>query len=256
MPRALLALLALAVALAACGGSGTGVGVDTEAAGPATSSAGAASLWVTRDGGTEVLLTAEVPAGLTVLQALDRVAEVETRYGGRFVQSIAGVGGSLARQEDWFYFLNGIEPDRGAAEVRLRDGDVAWWDFRAWSAQMQQPVVVGAFPEPFLHGWDGRTRPVEVAAPPSLAEQQRALEAFLGGGGTGEPNRFRLVVEPDASGAVLTAEREAANDAPVTFTLSGSERAVRAAADALVADPSIVRYRYTATFDEAGTVTG
>jgi hypothetical protein len=40
----------------------------------------------------------------------------------------------------------------------------------------------------------------------------------------------------------------------VTFTLSGSEGAVRAAALALAADPSIVRYRYTARFDEQGTV--
>ncbi|MCC6224228.1 MAG: DUF4430 domain-containing protein [Thermoleophilia bacterium] len=253
--RLVLVAVVLACGLAAACGGGGPAPAGSAAAGEVEDQ-GTASLWVTRDRGAEVLLTAEVPAGLTVLQALDRVAEVETRYGGRFVQSIAGVSGSLASQRDWFYFLNGIEPDRGAAETRLRDGDIAWWDFRAWSTRMQQPVVVGAFPEPFLHGWDGQTRPVEVSAPAALAEQQRALEALLHGPGTGEPNRFRLVVEPGASGAVLTAKRGAANDSPVTFTLSGSEQAVRAAADALVADPSLVRYRYMATFDEAGTVTG
>ena len=146
MPVRLLAFLLVLLALAGCGGTSAGEGGE----------AGTAALWVTRDRGAEVVLTAEVPAGLTVLQALDQVADIETRYGGRFVQAIEGIEGSLARRRDWFYFLNGIEPDVGAAEVRLRAGDVAWWDFRSWSGEMQQPVVVGAFPEPFRHGWDGQ----------------------------------------------------------------------------------------------------
>ena len=89
-----------------------------------------------------------------------READVETRYGGRFVQSIEGIEGDVGARADWFYFINGFEGDRSAAEYRLRDGDVDWWDFRSWRAQMRQPVVVGAFPEPFLHGYGGKTRPV------------------------------------------------------------------------------------------------
>ena len=40
----------------------------------------------------------------------------------------------------------------------------------------------------------------------------------------------------------------------MTFTLAGSEPAVRAVAQALAADPALVRYRYTARFDEGGEV--
>ena len=164
---------------------------------------------MTRDGGSEVILTTTVPAGLTVLQALDREADIETRYGGRYVQAIEGVEGSLARQKDWFYFLNGIEPDVGATEVRLRPGDVAWWDFRSWAEQMAAPVVVGAFPEPFLHGFDGRTRPASVQAPAELAEAAAALEALLAAAaGAGEPNVFVLEVRDGATGATLRAERD------------------------------------------------
>ena len=140
MKRAALAA-ALAVALAGCGSSSS------------TGSAGRATLWVTRDRGAEVLLTAEVPAGLTVLQALDREADVQTRYGGRFVQAIEGVQGSLSAQRDWFYFVNGIEGDRSAAEVRLKNGDVEWWDYRSWrGGAMSVPLVVGAYPQPFVRG--------------------------------------------------------------------------------------------------------
>jgi hypothetical protein len=124
---------------------------------------GQATLWVTRDRGAHVLLVAKVPAGLTAMQALVRKAEVKTRYGGRFVQAIDGVEGSLTGQRDWFYFVNGYEADRGAAEYRLHPGDVEWWDYRAWRGAGRAPVVVGAFPEPFLHGYGGKRRPAVVA---------------------------------------------------------------------------------------------
>jgi hypothetical protein len=114
---------------------------------------GTATLWVTRDRGAHVLYTGTVPAGLTAMQALDRKRKLTTRYGGRFVQSIDGLEGSLTRRHDWFYFMNGIEGDRSAAEVKLHDGDVEWWDFRGWSgSSMSVPVVVGAYPEPFRRG--------------------------------------------------------------------------------------------------------
>jgi hypothetical protein len=114
---------------------------------------GTATLWVTRDRGASVLYTGTVPAGLTAMQALERKRKVTTRYGGRFVQAIDGLQGSLTARRDWFYFVNGIEGDRSAAEVKLHDGDVEWWDFRAWSgSSMSVPVVVGAYPEPFRHG--------------------------------------------------------------------------------------------------------
>jgi len=127
-------VLVLAVAvLAGCGGE----------------QGGTATLWITRDRGAHVILQRNVPAGLTAMQALDRVAAIKTRYAGRFVQSIDGINGSITTQSDWFYFINGYEADRSAAEYRLRNGDVEWWDFRSWRTRMREPIVVGAFPEPF-----------------------------------------------------------------------------------------------------------
>ena len=59
-----------------------------------------------------------VPAGLNGIQTVERKLKVTTRYGGRYVQSIDGVAGSLGGQRDWFYFVDGVEGDRSAAEVR------------------------------------------------------------------------------------------------------------------------------------------
>ena len=159
------ALLGLALLAAGCGGN---IGH------------GQATLWVTRDRGGHVLLVAHVPAGLTAIQALERKAKVETRYGGRFVQAIDGVQGSLADQRDWFYFVNGYEADRGGAEYRLHPGDVEWWDYRSWRSAEHVPAVVGAFPEPFLHGYDGKRRRTLVVSPGDRAAGQAIARALHG----------------------------------------------------------------------------
>lgn len=159
-----LALAALAVALAGCGS--------------AKSSSGSATLWVTRDRGAVVLHAEQVPAGESVMQALDRVASVKTRFGGRYVRSVDGVAEQSRRS--WFYYVNGYLADRSAADYRLRAGDVAWWDYRAWRDPAQDPAVLGAFPQPFLSGYDGKRRPaVVISTDPRAGAVARRLHARL-----------------------------------------------------------------------------
>jgi hypothetical protein len=96
------------------------------------------------------------------MRLLQRSFEVETRYGGGFVQSIDGLAGGRenGRPLDWFIYVNGVESDVGAADVQLHDGDRIWWDFHDWGATPHIPAVVGSFPEPFAHGADGKRYPV------------------------------------------------------------------------------------------------
>jgi len=128
--------------------------------GPGDSTSGDASLTVTRDYGAESLLEAEVSEpkeSETVMRLLDREAEIETLYGGGFVQSIEGVEGGFEddRSYDWFFYVNGIESEVGAAEVSVRGGDRIWWDHRDWTSAMRMPAVVGSWPEPFLQASAG-----------------------------------------------------------------------------------------------------
>ncbi|MEZ5101325.1 MAG: DUF4430 domain-containing protein [Thermoleophilia bacterium] len=188
MRTRLLIALVLALALAGCGGAGGSepAAAPAEPAPPPPAAApaaeGDATLWITRDRGETVLLETRVQSGRTVMRTLQTVADVETRYAGRYVQGIDGLEGSLARQQDWFFSVNGIEPDVGAAELKVRPGDVVWWDFRSWQETREEPVVVGAFPEPLVHGWNGRTRPVEIRFPASLRDAAEALAALVGEG--------------------------------------------------------------------------
>ena len=223
--RGVTCLVAVA-ALAGCGGGGTH---------------GRATLWITRDEGAKVLLARSVPAGETALQALQRSADISTRYGGRFVESIDGVAGSLSSRHDWFYFVNGIEAGRGAAEYRLHAGDLEWWDYRDWGRYGESvPVVVGAFPEPFLHGYGGDVRRTVVVADPSTPHLRRiarlvhADEVLTLGEGIGPPpaqDNVLFVTRGRVSRFVAQQRRGA-----VTFTFSGDARRLL--------EPAFYRYRY------------
>ena len=210
--RRLCALLALCL-LAGCGGAGD--------------EAGTATLWVTRDRGAELLLEAEVPAGQTLMRALASELEIETRYGGRYLQSVEGLEGSLDSRRDWFWFVNGYEGDRSASEYRLRDGDVAWWDYRSWESEGEARVVVGAFPEPFVHGFAGRVRPAAVRYAPGQQERAEEVATRIGAdsveplGTPVEPGANVLEVRagPPAMRAELLGET---SGDPVRFVLTGS----------------------------------
>jgi hypothetical protein len=212
---------ALALVLAVC------------AAGCGSGGGGSATLWVTRDQGRHVLLAKSVPAGLTAMQALDRESVIRTRYGGRYVQSIDGLAGSLTRRHDWFFFVNGIEADRGAAEYRLHAGDVEWWDYRDWGRYGEHvPVVVGAFPEPFLHGFGGTVRPAYViGSGPGARAIARAIRGRVARSAPRGANVFRI-----ASGAPRFAAH-ARSGGGYEFVFAGD-------AARLARDPASVRYRY------------
>ena len=82
------------------------------------------------------------------MSLLMRNATVSTRYGGGFVQSIDGLsGGQEARPAvDWFYYVNGVEAPKGAAETNVHPGDHIWWDRHDWSQTDDVPAVVGLVP--------------------------------------------------------------------------------------------------------------
>jgi hypothetical protein len=213
-----LGLIVAAVALlAGCGGVGHGQ----------------ATLWVTRDEGKTVLLVRHVPAGETAMQALDRATKIDTRYGGRFVESIDGLSGSVSTRHDWFYFVNGIEATRGAVDYRLHDGDVEWWDYRDWGRVGQSvAVAVGAFPEPFLHGYAGKVRPaVVVGSGPGAQLLAKVVHGRVAAQAPAGANVLRLV----PGRARFTAHMLPGG--AVEFTFAGD--AMR-----LARDPALYRYRY------------
>ena len=177
--------------------------------GPGEERSGGVVVRVTRDfGHTELgsASTKTIRDGQTVMRLTEsKFDDVKTRFGGRFVQEIEGVKGAGATgMRDWFFFVNGVESEIGAAEYDLAPGERIQWDYRRWDTAMRVPAIVGAFPEPFLHGLDGKKRPVRVECDDVNADPCRdgkvALEHVgvpVSGSALGAPgteNVTRLVV--------------------------------------------------------------
>jgi hypothetical protein len=159
-----VALLAATVLIGTGAAAGCGIG-------PGEAQPGQADLRVTREFGATELLdgTLEDPTPSdTVVRFLDDEADIETSYGGNFVDSIDGISGSTVNggPEDWFFFVNGYYSDIGAGESQVHPGDRIWWDYRRWAEAYRVPAVVGSWPEPFLHGRDGTKLGVVVECLP------------------------------------------------------------------------------------------
>jgi hypothetical protein len=199
-----LAAAATLVGAAAAAGCGFG---------PGPSSEGTATLTVTRDYGSKTLVDEAQdgpPSSETVIRFLDREAEITTRYGGRFVQSIDGLAGaeSGGRRHDWFFYVNGMWSAVGSADVHVHGGDRIWWDYRDWTDAMRVPAVVGSWPEPFAQASaEGDRQPVRVeclaggsaceTAASHLADA--GVEASIeraGGGRPRDTGALRLLVGP------------------------------------------------------------
>jgi hypothetical protein len=205
-------VVAAASALAGCGLGAGPEATDTQ-------------LLVSRDFGTQPIVTDDTPktgGSDTVMRLLQRnVPKVATRYGGGFVQSIDGVSGGQRAGDpvDWFFYVNGIQADKGATAIKVHQGDRVWWDFHDWGVTDDVPAVVGSYPEPFLHGVDGRRLPtrVECAEPSSAAcdtvagkLEDLGLPAARGGvGNSFVQDTLRIIVGPwravrgDATAALL-----------------------------------------------------
>jgi hypothetical protein len=151
--KRLLALLALA-ALSGCG------------FGAGESKKGGVELRVTRDFGQHDqradATQQDIRESDTVMRFLQKDHKVTTRFGGGFVQSIDGLAGNQGAEHDWFYYVNGSEASKGAADYKLAAGDVVQWDYHDWAATQHVPAIVGAFPQPFVHGLTGKRLPTRL----------------------------------------------------------------------------------------------
>lgn len=210
--RLLLAFIA-ATALAALAGCGLGPGDERSGAG--------VDLRVTRDFGHELVLAENglrIREDETAMRLLKRNADVETLFGGGFVQSIDGLAGrGGGGTSDWFYYVNGIEAGEGAADYELSPGDVVQWDRRDWAETADVRAIVGAFPQPLLDGLGGKRFPVRVECQDSDAAPCRDVKQTLRDAGIpasgaslgapGNQNVARVVVAEWSRARVLPTAR-------------------------------------------------
>ncbi len=141
---------------------------------------------ITESYGSSVLKDKWVPytEDFSVLEYIEQVAQVETAYGGGFVNSIdnkrsAYTGQGSPVKEDWFFYVNGIYAHLGALDYYPQAGDVIHWDYHNWDKSMSSNANLSGWPAIFLNGYDGLTVPVEIVYEESLLSEAESIYDLL-----------------------------------------------------------------------------
>jgi hypothetical protein len=157
----------------------------------------------------------------TVLSLLRRYYTVGLSADGRRVQSIDDVPAATSAAGEpsaqWFYYVNGVQGLSSPATRSVYPGDHVWWDLHDGIHSENTAALVGAFPEPFLNGVEGKRLPVRVecvsASGPACVTvtdgmREAGVPAALAAVGSGgAPETLRLLVGPWARiGGELAAE--------------------------------------------------
>ena len=116
------------------------------------------TILVTRDYGREIIEEKIVlyKDGDTVMDLMQDNFDVETAYGGGFLNSIDGIvsgytgeGNSQKKgtKMDWFYYINGVMAEVGADQYLAKDANTISWDFHDWGGDMYVKTRIDAWPE-------------------------------------------------------------------------------------------------------------
>lgn len=228
----------------------TGCGTSKSAE-PREPTAPGVTVLVTADWGTNVLVEDQADPA-SALAATVAVAAVETEYGGRYVTGIAGEQGDGER--DWLFRINGIEADVGAADVELAAGNGVWWDIRRWPGRIHIPLAIGAWPDPFDHGYPGTVHAVTADAPLAAALAEAGVEIAEPAAADGA----RILVGADADLRERDPDWAKAADDPETAGLTawiedGSVRVWNADRGAAEVVPDAVAVMVGTTADRTST---
>jgi hypothetical protein len=164
------------------------------------------------------LVTAAAPTSVRVLVTRDWGGQVVYREGGLRATAGETVGGLLSSKlgtgmgagtgagAGGSYFVNGVEAVKSPAATAVLPGDRIWWDMRRPGTAAATPAVVGAFPEPFLNGLEGKRLPTRVecvsastSACDTITKRLRAagVPAAVAAIGSGSaPETLRVMVGP------------------------------------------------------------
>ena len=154
------------------------------------------------------------------MRMLERNATVTTRLRRRLRREHRQ-GSPAAARSDWFYYVNGVQAGKGAADTKLHSGDHVWWDRHDWSATQSIPAVVGSFPEPFPDGYGGKRLPLMIECTQTAAKTCREVQNEFSGLKLVASLSCLLCSEYNESLPVLVGPYATLTSAPAALKLAG-----------------------------------
>jgi len=161
----------------------------------------------TEDFGSSILFDQEliIESGESTIDILQKVATVTTSYGGGYVGSINGIKSQYSSEngekEDWLYFINGMLASVGANMYKPHPGDIIHWDFHDWSSNRAVTAIIGEYPEPFIHGYNGKNAETSIVYADEYYETAFKLQNSLEKQGvTASMKHFEDLTDGEKSG--------------------------------------------------------
>ena len=137
---------------------------------------------ITKNFGKELIQedAISVSYGTSALEALESVAKVETKYGGKFVVSIKNIKSEYPEKKyDWFFYVNGFLAKEGGGSYILTAGDSIQWDYHNWEYQYHQSAIIGDYPMHFVKGYDGKISPTIIIFEDKFLDEATKLKRQL-----------------------------------------------------------------------------
>jgi hypothetical protein len=121
---------------------------------------------------------------LSVMEVMEENFNVETAYGGGFINGIDGLKSGFTgvkdkTKMDWFYYVNGILAQVGADDYYLNANDSVIWDYHDWSNNIYVSSIIGAYPLNFTNGHEGNVLNTEILHTKDYKKESEELSTFL-----------------------------------------------------------------------------
>ena len=143
------------------------------------------SIKVTENFGSSILFDQAYvfESSKSAYSALNKIATVTTTFNGGYITSINGIQSQCSseneQKKDWFYYINGMLASVGANIYKIHPGDTERWDYHDWSSNRLVTAIIGDYPEPFLHGYNGKTSPTIIVSNDSFYDIATNLQKTL-----------------------------------------------------------------------------
>lgn len=168
---------------------------------------------IAQDFGNEIMSieSFESNPGDTLLDLMDENYEVQTAYGGSFINGIDGLisgftGKKDRKKNDWFYYVNGILAQIGSGDHELNQEDVIIWDFHDWNNGTYSSSVIGAYPNNFKKNYYGDEISLNILYAEGFKESSENLKKFFMEIGIKDVQAFSMdetILENEATNTIV-----------------------------------------------------
>ncbi|WXR62244.1 DUF4430 domain-containing protein [Peptostreptococcaceae bacterium AGR-M142] len=144
---------------------------------------GTVRLTVSKDFFNEIIFNEDVDLknDYSIMDILKEHTEVETSYGGSFVESINSYKSNFKddskdKKRDWFYYVNGYMADISSTDYLPKENDHIVFDYHPWSDKSYNNSLISSFENTFKNGYMDEKIPNEIIYQKEFVEQKNNIE--------------------------------------------------------------------------------